>query len=204
MNRSTVLDQYILNRIDHYSKEDRIDQLTVVWLSDWSEVAGWDTLTQSVKESIQSEEVPNDLESNKYDEVLYFKHRFDFRGYTNEYLTKQTGHRITEGTPALLEACPCCGYRTLEDLSGFDICTVCWWEEDGSDNDLNDTLLGGPNQGVTLISARINFIRFGLFTADRPDLMDIKDDPHRFARGRFFEINGDYLVEKGTDWKVRL
>lgn len=28
--------------------------------------------------------------------------------------------------------CPCCGYRTLEEPPGtFDICEICFWEDDG-------------------------------------------------------------------------
>src|SRR3954447_19194782 len=26
--------------------------------------------------------------------------------------------------------CPCCGYYTLDSRGSFDICQVCWWEDD--------------------------------------------------------------------------
>lgn len=30
--------------------------------------------------------------------------------------------------------CPCCGYKTLDERGGFNICEVCFWEDDGQDN----------------------------------------------------------------------
>lgn len=27
--------------------------------------------------------------------------------------------------------CPCCGYKTLPERGGYDLCPVCWWEDDG-------------------------------------------------------------------------
>jgi hypothetical protein len=30
--------------------------------------------------------------------------------------------------------CPCCGYLTLMERAGYEICDVCWWEDDGQDD----------------------------------------------------------------------
>ncbi|HKP55387.1 MAG TPA: CPCC family cysteine-rich protein [Polyangiales bacterium] len=49
--------------------------------------------------------------------------------------------------------CPCCGYRTLPERGGYDICILCFWEDNGSD-DIN---AGGPNRNVSLAEARANF-----------------------------------------------
>ena len=27
-------------------------------------------------------------------------------------------------------ACPCCGYATLDARGEYDICAICWWEDD--------------------------------------------------------------------------
>ncbi|RZJ40579.1 MAG: hypothetical protein EON86_12100 [Brevundimonas sp.] len=33
---------------------------------------------------------------------------------------------------ALRTTCPCCGYRTLaEGWGSFEVCAICWWEDDG-------------------------------------------------------------------------
>jgi Cysteine-rich CPCC len=31
------------------------------------------------------------------------------------------------------EPCPCCGCLTLDDRRRFEICSVCFWEDDGQD-----------------------------------------------------------------------
>ena len=34
-----------------------------------------------------------------------------------------------------LYPCPCCRYKTLAERGGFDICPVCFWEDDGKDDE---------------------------------------------------------------------
>lgn len=58
-------------------------------------------------------------------------------------------------------ACPCCGYLTLEERGGHQICQVCFWEDDGQDVHDADDVRGGPNGGLSLTEARRNFERFG-------------------------------------------
>jgi hypothetical protein len=57
--------------------------------------------------------------------------------------------------------CPCCGYRTLDERGGYDICPVCFWEDDGQDEQDADTVRGGPNGGLSLTRARQIFISIG-------------------------------------------
>jgi hypothetical protein len=38
--------------------------------------------------------------------------------------------------------CPCCRYFTLEEYDAYEICPVCFWEDDGA---VNDDEFGGPN-----------------------------------------------------------
>jgi len=57
--------------------------------------------------------------------------------------------------------CPCCGFPTLAERARYDICTVCWWEDDGQgDHDANE-VLGGPNGQYSLLEARKNFSSHG-------------------------------------------
>lgn len=58
-------------------------------------------------------------------------------------------------------ACPCCRYLTLDERGGFDICQVCFWEDDGQDDPDADVVLGGPNGGLSLTEARANFKAMG-------------------------------------------
>jgi hypothetical protein len=58
-------------------------------------------------------------------------------------------------------ACPCCGYLTLGERAGFEICEVCYWEDDGQDDHDADRARGGPNGSLSLTEARQNFDRWG-------------------------------------------
>ena len=58
--------------------------------------------------------------------------------------------------------CPCCGYRTLDERGGFEICAVCFWEDDGQDDQDAGIVRGGPNGALSLTLARANFKEFGV------------------------------------------
>jgi len=64
--------------------------------------------------------------------------------------------------PALRSRCPCCGYLTLEARGEYDICRICWWEDDGQDEANAEVARGGPNHGYSLAEARRNFREFGV------------------------------------------
>ncbi|MCG6168921.1 CPCC family cysteine-rich protein [Leptospira sanjuanensis] len=56
--------------------------------------------------------------------------------------------------------CPCCGYLTLGEESGsYEICPVCYWENDNVQND-DPSYSGGANK-ISLQTARENFMKFG-------------------------------------------
>lgn len=57
--------------------------------------------------------------------------------------------------------CLCCGYSTLvqEPTWTFQICPVCYWEDDGSQAEDPSNNLGANH--VSLEQARINFKTFG-------------------------------------------
>ena len=57
--------------------------------------------------------------------------------------------------------CPCCGYRTIEGGADYEICPVCFWEDDGQDDSDADEVRGGPNYELSLTQARQNFREFG-------------------------------------------
>lgn len=58
-------------------------------------------------------------------------------------------------------ACPCCGYMTVAERGGFEICPVCFWEDDGQDDPDADVVMGGPNGRLSLTQARDNFAAYG-------------------------------------------
>jgi hypothetical protein len=56
--------------------------------------------------------------------------------------------------------CPCCKYFTLAELPGhYEICPVCYWEDDPIQGD-NDNYIGGAND-ISLKEARKNFLKCG-------------------------------------------
>jgi Cysteine-rich CPCC len=57
--------------------------------------------------------------------------------------------------------CPCCGCKTLSERGAFDICKVCYWEDDGQDDYDADLVRGGPNGALSLSAARANYREFG-------------------------------------------
>ena len=50
-------------------------------------------------------------------------------------------------------ACPCCGYKTLPDRGAYEVCPVCWWEDEG----VEPWEYSGPN-GQTLVEAQQEFL----------------------------------------------
>ncbi len=65
--------------------------------------------------------------------------------------------------------CPCCGYRTLEEEppGKFDICPVCYWEDDRVqyyDHDYK----GGANH-LSLNQAKENFKKYGVSDLEYKD-----------------------------------
>ncbi|MBD3109897.1 hydrolase [Bacillus sp. AGMB 02131] len=56
--------------------------------------------------------------------------------------------------------CSCCGYKTFEEPPGnYEICGVCYWEDDGVQNDDPD-FEGGANE-VSLRQAQRNYKIYG-------------------------------------------
>ncbi len=59
--------------------------------------------------------------------------------------------------------CPCCGYLTLDGRGGYEICPVCFWEDDDPTETYGHPAPErpqGPNH-VQLWQARKNFLAFG-------------------------------------------
>lgn len=54
--------------------------------------------------------------------------------------------------------CPCCDYFTLDSRNDYEICPICFWEDDGLEiNNLDEISL--PNR-ITLKQWRENFLTY--------------------------------------------
>jgi hypothetical protein len=85
-----------------------------------------------------------------------------------------------------LRQCPTCDYFTLPDRGQYEICPICFWEDDGLDLDRPDDI-SGPNH-LTLREARANFRDIGACdTNARPHVVD------QASRARFRRTPRDVL-----------
>jgi cysteine-rich CPCC protein len=57
--------------------------------------------------------------------------------------------------------CPCCKHLTLSSRGYYEICKVCFWEDDGQDEHDAEIVRGGPNSDLSLRQAQENYRRFG-------------------------------------------
>ncbi|MES2776391.1 MAG: CPCC family cysteine-rich protein [Bacteroidota bacterium] len=81
------------------------------------------------------------------------------------------------------DTCPCCGFMTLSpQASGsYEICHVCFWEEDLVQTN-NPDYSGGANT-ISLKEAQTNFIKFAACTKElkahvTPPGIDEPKDPY--------------------------
>ena len=82
--------------------------------------------------------------------------------------------------------CPCCGYPTINGRGHYEICPLCFWEDDGQDDEdraphrihaTPNEVAEGPNHDYSLTEARENFARY--MTMYRPT-----DEPFETERAR--------------------
>ncbi len=82
-----------------------------------------------------------------YDHFKNFEERGDrFKEMIAEYGTKKY-------------VCPCCGYRTLSEKGSYEICPVCYWEDDPV-QERDPEYAGGAND-LSLEESRNNYKKFG-------------------------------------------
>jgi hypothetical protein len=84
-----------------------------------------------------------------------------------------TFHNITQPLASRVShRCPCCGFKTLNGRGQYEICPVCFWEDDGQDEHDCDEVRGGPNRSLSLTAARANFKGFG--AKDRGSIANVR------------------------------
>lgn len=89
-------------------------------------------------------------------------------------------------------SCPCCGYATLSERSGYEICQVCFWEDDGQDDADAGDVRGGPNGSSSLDDARRHFLSLG--ASDRIGLAHVRRPGPREPQLRRYEVRGGAVV----------
>lgn len=97
--------------------------------------------------------------------------------------------------------CPCCGYYTLE-TEMFEICSVCFWEDDHLQRD-NIDYRGGAN-GVSLREARENYKLFG--ACDKCSIGSVRepydDEKEEYVKSHTNEREIEFLEEDNEDVRI--
>ena len=62
---------------------------------------------------------------------------------------------------ATLYRCPCCGCRTLAAPESMQLCPVCWWEDDGQEDDDATEVRLTVNGALSLDEARTHYRECG-------------------------------------------
>ncbi|QEE48998.1 hypothetical protein FUA48_05205 [Flavobacterium alkalisoli] len=100
---------------------------------------------------------------------LHFRRDF----FHNNFSIRPEVRRLDTRFEIFKISCPVCGYLTLKQRCAYDICWLCFWEDDGTDNFDSEIAKGGPNGNMTLSEARTIFLN------SKRQLMDLdfmKDD----------------------------
>ncbi len=58
-----------------------------------------------------------------------------------------------------MNTCPCCGYKVFEERGNYEICPICYWEDD--DVQLADPWFEGGANTPSLVAAQKNYTKFG-------------------------------------------
>jgi hypothetical protein len=77
----------------------------------------------------------------------------------------------------LSNTCPACGYPTLDERSAWEICAICWWEDDGQDDLEADEVWGGPNGDYSLTQWRLRVAKtLAALSGDSADHSSVEKD----------------------------
>ena len=194
MIRTEAIETLSIADLAELSAEHRAEQLGTMLCEAWSDDPGWQSVPADVREEFEHNALRFPASDRRYDAVLMVWLRHRYAAATNDFLKtrlRALGIDVPriEGTPASYEPCPCCGARTLATRGDYDICLVCWWEDDGKDNPTADEV-SGPNH-LTLTQARVNFLVTGIFNPERVDLRDAQHPFEMYEIGRRFSLSAD-------------
>ena len=125
------------------------------------------TFPISLQEELCSGKQQYDYADKRYDPIVVKEFIAKFYGARNSYvLAKVQALHVDvthiDGEEETLLPCPCCGYQTLEARNDYEICGVCFWEDDGANTEDD---YSGPNH-MTLAQGRQNYAKFGACSKD--------------------------------------
>lgn len=182
MTRADAIALIVQNQLQVMSVEEREHHLLNWWTIDPAD-GEYSTLPQLLRAELEERDAHGVATSPHYDPLLRLALRRQWLGVRNEYLAelvKKLGHALpmVTGTVETLLPCPCCGYLTIEERGNFEICKVCFWEDDGSDAAAR---FSGPNR-MTLQEARESFAALGAVSSSAASHV-LDDGRSRYVKG---------------------
>lgn len=162
MLREEAITIIIKDDLTKLTRDEREAMLLNCWGVDENDPEFY-SFSKTLQDELLSSEVPTgDVMDACYDELLLTSSKGSFYGIPNKYLAKLVSDILginieVEGKVEKLLPCPCCNYETLVERGQYDICPVCFWEDDGN-NDPNG--YSGPNH-MTLSEGRSNYEKYG-------------------------------------------
>lgn len=115
------------------------------------------SLNEYSKMTIEEKEEMSEIEGIEQDEIFeYLKEKYNGVkiSFINEKIKNLYQFPLTiTGNPKVLFTCPCCNYKTILEKGNYEICPICFWEDDGS----NDLLKYSHVNHMTLKNAKDNF-----------------------------------------------
>lgn len=179
MKRTEAIKLIAQDKIRNLTKIERENYLRDWWVGEEDEDLQRlpeivkDEISHSLKMEIENNDTFQNIEDKRYHPIILLGVYAEFRGVKNSYLEREIqrikGEKIiVTGIAKKLEKCPCCGYRTLDKKCDWEICVVCFWEDDCT---TSLDRISGPNH-ITLREGRENFLRFGASTKRSVEFVD--------------------------------
>ncbi len=160
MNRKDAISILVKDELINLTREKREELLLEWWSIDDDDLA-FLILPKSLQCEILSSDGPvNDVMSSNYEPLLIEALKYKYIGVKNEYISKIVSKILQQNTEVKgvienLWPCPCCGYKTLKERGQYEICSVCYWEDDGN----NDLLTYSSPNHMTLQEYRIKIMK---------------------------------------------
>lgn len=194
MHRSQAIDHLARSDCSRLVATDRADRLETMLLAPCDDDPDWTGIDADVRREFENGQLDADPASERYDPVLMISLRSRYRASLNAFLESRLKALdfdvpSVEGAPIHPEA-PLLRCKDDRERAEYEICPVCSWEDDGQDNANADVVMGGPNRGVSLTRARVNFLIEGIYAPSRLDLAGTRSHRRRTCVfGRSFVLD---------------
>jgi Cysteine-rich CPCC len=138
MTRGEAIERLVSDGLVRLARPIREQILLEWWLLDPAD-AEWLELPDDLRTELSGSSGPSDPHHRRYDPIVRIALRASFIGAINSFLadelarlgSSEAGVVEVIGEVEPLEACPICEHRTLAARGHYEICPVCFWEDDG-------------------------------------------------------------------------